>query len=196
MAYRGSGTFSRCPVVVRTVVSMSKDVHWVADFIGWQTLGGRCGSVFFFPRFVESLRTLVTMFRSFTGVVFWLTVVVLGFVGVDVIVGGKFSGSESDSSGTVEVACFLETGAINFSISSWFSAEIVVRSDRISFPRVDFISSKFSAWTFGDLLVPAMGFSFRSFPFRRVSWSIEPCCTSAFFFWLLLVILEREKERS
>ena len=30
-------------------------------------LCGRCGRVFFFPRFVESLRTPATMLRLFTG---------------------------------------------------------------------------------------------------------------------------------
>ena len=62
--------------------------------------------------------------------------------------------------------------------------------------KIDFISSNFSAWTFGDSLVPSTGFSFRSFPFRGVSWSIETRCSTAFLFQLLLVILEREEENS
>ena len=104
------------------------------------------------------------MLRLFTGVIFWLVVVALGFTGEDVIVGGTFSVSESDPSGTVEVACFLATGAISFNISFWISAKNLVRSEKISFLKEDFISSKFSVWTFGDLLVPATGFSFCTFP--------------------------------
>ena len=69
-------------------------------------LFGPCRRVFFFLRFVKSLRTRVTRLRSFTGVVFGLTVVVLGVTGVDVTVGGAFSFSESDSSGTLKQSVF------------------------------------------------------------------------------------------
>ena len=75
-------------------------------------LCGRCVCVFFFPRFVESLRTLVTMLRSFTGVVFWLFVVVLGFTGVDVTVCGAFLGSDSDSSETSVLSLAFPFGSL------------------------------------------------------------------------------------
>ena len=100
------------------------------------------------------------MLRSLTGVVLRLTAVVLGLLGVEVTGGRTFSDSESESSGTVRVVCFLTTGDISFSISFWFSAKIFVRSDKLSFLVVAFNSSKFSVGTFGDLLAPATGFSF------------------------------------
>ena len=65
-----------------------------------------------------------TLLRLFTGVVFRVVAVVLDFTGVDVAVGGKFSDSESDSSGAVKVVCFLATGANNLGISFWFSAKL------------------------------------------------------------------------
>ena len=123
------------------------------------------------------------MLRLFTGVIIWLIVVAVGYTGVDVIVGGTFSVSESDPSGTVEVACFLATAAISFNISFWFSANILVKSDKIPFLTEDFISSKFSVWTSDDLLVAATEFSFRTIPLRGVSCSNE---TTIFYsgFWL------------
>ena len=86
------------------------------------------------------------MLRSFTVVVLMLTVVVPGLTDVDVIVGGTFLGSESDSPGTVKIAGFLATGAISFIISFWFSAKIFVRSERISFLRVDFLVLSLNLW--------------------------------------------------
>ena len=74
---------------------------------------------------------MAEVLRLFTGVIFGLTVVVLGLTGVDVAVSGAFSFSESESSGTVSVACFLATGATSFSTSFWFSARILVRSERL-----------------------------------------------------------------
>ena len=94
------------------------------------------------------------------------------------------------------MVCFLATGASSFSISFSFSAKNSVPSDKISFLRVDFISSKFSVWTFGDLFVHATGFMFWLFRQRGVSESPETNSSTAFLFWLLVVILEREKKGS
>ena len=151
-------------------------------------LCGRCGRVFFFPRFVESLRTPVTMLRLFTGVILLVVAVDLVFIGVDVAFSGMFSGSESVSSEALTRVCFLVTGAISFSISFWFSAKILVRSVIISFLRADLIFSKFSEMTLGDLLVPATGFSLRLISGTGVSISVETNSSTAFLFWLLVVI--------
>ena len=63
------------------------------------------------------------MLLSSTLVVFGLVVVVLGSTDVDVIVGGAFSFSESDSSGTASVACFLATGAISLTFPFGFQLD-------------------------------------------------------------------------
>ena len=80
-------------------------------------LCGRCGRVFFFPRFVESLRTPVTMLRQFIGVIFRLVAVVLFLIGVEVAFSGIFSDSESVSSVVAMTVCFLTGATISFSIS-------------------------------------------------------------------------------
>ena len=110
-----------------------------------------------------------------------LTAVVLFLTGVDVAFAGMFSGSESVSSGTVSAGCFLAAGAINFNISLWFLGRILARSAIISFLRVDFISSRFSVCTLGDLLVPATGFMLWLLPARGVSISAETSSSTAFF---------------
>ena len=76
----------------------------------------------------ESLRTLVTMLRLFTGVVLGLVVVSV-LTGVDVLVTETFSGSESESWTFMWTVCFLFKGAISLSISFWFSARIFVKSE-------------------------------------------------------------------
>ena len=108
---------------------------------------------------------------------------------------GMFSDSESVSSAAVMMVCFLTVGAIGFSISFWFSAKILVRSDMISFLNDDLISSRFSVSTLGDLLVPATGFEFWLASGNGVSISVETNSSTAFLFWLLVVNFERKKER-
>ena len=94
------------------------------------------------------------------------------------------------------MVCFLTVGAISFSISFWFSAKILVRSDMISFLNEDLISSRFSVSTLGDLLVPATGFKFWLVSGIGVSISVETSSSTASHFWLLVVILERERDCS
>ena len=143
---------------------------------------------------MESLRTPVTMLRLFTGVILRVVAVVLFLIGVEVAFPGMFSVSESVSSVAVMIVCFLTGGAISFSISFWFSAKILVRSDMISFLNEDLISSRFSVSTLGDLLVPATGFKFWLVSVIGVSISVETNSSTAFIFWLLVVIFERGGE--
>ena len=74
-----------------------------------------------------------------------LELVVFDFIVIDVDSGTIFSVSESESSTFRWIVGFLTARAINFSISFWFSSKIFVRSDIISFLRVVFNSSSFSA---------------------------------------------------
>ena len=122
------------------------------------------------------------MLRLFIGVVLEAVAVVLFLIGVEVTFSGMLSGSESDSSADLIAGCFLAVGAISFSISFWFSAKILVRSDIISFLSDNFISSKLSAETLGDLLVPATGFTLEVFSGRGVSISVEISSSAAFLF--------------
>ena len=133
------------------------------------------------------------MLRLFTGVILRVVAVVLFLIGVEVAFYGMFSDSESVSSVAVMMVCFLTGGAISFSISFWFSAKILVRSDMIPFLNEDLISSRFSVSTLGDLLVPATGFKFWLVSGIGVSISVETNSSTAFLFWLLVVILERER---
>ena len=137
---------------------------------------------------VKTRRKIIYMLRLFTGVILLVVAVDLVFIGVDVTFSGMFSGSESVSSEALTRVCFLVTGAISFSISFWFSAKILVRSVIISFLRADLIFSKFSEMTLGDLLVPATGFSLRLISGTGVSISVETNSSTAFLFWLLVVI--------
>ena len=134
--------------------------------------------------------------RLLTGVILRVVAVVLVFIGVDVAFSGMFSGSESVSSDALASACFLVTGAISFNISFWFSARILVRSDIISLPREDLISSRFSVSILGDLLVPATGFRFWLASGIGVSISVETNSSVAFLFWLLVVIFQSSRTRS
>ena len=142
---------------------------------------------------MESLRTPVTILRLFTGVISRVVAVVLFLIGVEVAFSGMFSDSEFVSSVAATMVCFLAGGAISFNISFWFSAKILVRSDMISFLNEDLISSRFSVSTLGDLLVPATGFKFWLVSSIGVSTSVETNSSTAFLFWLLVVILERER---
>ena len=124
----------------------------------------------------------LVLLRLFIGVVLEAVAVVLFLIGVDVAFSGMLSWSESDSSADLIAGCFLAVGAISFSISFWFSAKILVRSDIISFLSDNFISSKLSAEILGDLLVPATGFTLEVFSGREVSISVEISSSAAFLF--------------
>ena len=76
---------------------------------------------------------LYTLLRLFTGVILREVAVVLFLIGVEVAFSRMFSDSESVSSAAVMMVWFLTGGAISFSISFWFSAKILVRSDMIFF---------------------------------------------------------------
>ena len=86
------------------------------------------------------------LLRLVIGVIF--EVVVLDFIGGNVVVGKAFSASQSEFSSFWESADFLTAGAIKFNISFsfFFSATILVRSDKISFLSDALISSSFSDW--------------------------------------------------
>ena len=107
------------------------------------SLDARCCFGLLVGSFVESLRTPVTMLRLFTGVVLELVAIVV-LTGVDVLATEVFSGSESESWSLVQMRQFLLKGAINLGTSFWFSANIFDRSDKISFHKDVFISSKIS----------------------------------------------------
>ena len=92
------------------------------------SLDARCCFGLFVGWFVESLRTPVTMLRLFTVVVLELGAIVV-LTGVDVPATEMFSGSESEYCSLTQVVRFLLKGAINLSISFWFSASIF---DRVS----------------------------------------------------------------
>ena len=138
---------------------------------------------------VESLRTSVTMLRLFAGVVLELVAVCAFLTGVDVVATETFSGSESESWAFMWTVCFLFKGAISLSISFWFSAKILVRSDMISFLRDVFISVWLSGSILGTLLELATRFSDGEFSVTEVSKSPETNSATAFLFWLLVVIL-------
>ena len=159
------------------------------------SLGTRCFGLLV-GWFVVSLRTPVTMLRLLFGVILELVALVLPLIGVEVAFSGLFSESESESSVDLNTVCFLTVGAISFSVSFWFSAEILVRSDMISFLSTDFIFSKLSVVTLGDLLVPTIGFSPVVFSGRGVSISVEISSSAAFLFWLLVVIFQSSRTRS
>ena len=130
--------------------------------------------------------------RLFTGVVLEL-VAVWVLTGVDVLVTETFSGSESESWTFKWTVCFLFKGAISLNISFWFSASIFVKSDMISFLRVVFISSKFSSSSLGFLLELAIRFSVELFSAKEASKYPDTNSATAFLFWLLVVVLERER---
>ena len=88
----------------------------------------------------------LSLLRPHNGVV--LEVVTFVLIRVDVVFGRTFSGSESECSKFWTDVGFLTTGAINFSISFWFSAGILVRSDMISLLKYVLISSSFSVRDF------------------------------------------------
>ena len=99
---------------------------------------------------------IMQVLRLVTSVDCGVVAVALDFTGVDGMVGGTFSDSESDFSGTVRIVCFfLATGAINLSIF-------------------------FSVRTFGDLLVPTTGFLLWLFSLKGVSWSTKTNSSTAF----------------
>ena len=133
--------------------------------------------------------------RLLTGVILCVVAVVLVLIGVEVAVAGTFSVSESVSPGTVNSVWFLVAGAISFSNSFWFSTKIFAKSDIISFLIADFISSRISVCTLGDLLVPTTGFNFWLFPTKGVSFLVETSSSTAFPLGLLVVILRREREK-
>ena len=95
------------------------------------------------------------MLRLFTGVILELVAVVV-LTSADLLATEMFSGSESDSWSSVQMRRFLLKGAINLGISFWFSANISDRSDRISFLKDVYISSKFSRSILRVLLGPAI----------------------------------------
>ena len=97
---------------------------------------------------------------------------------------GDVSGSESESWTFKQTGCFLFKGAINFIISFWFSASILVKSDMISFLRDAFISSRFSGSTLGTLLGPAIRFSDGVFLAIEASKSPETSSATALLFQL------------
>ena len=101
----------------------------------------------------------VYILRLLTGVV--LEVVAFILIEVDVVFGRTVSGSESEFSKFWTDVGFLTTGAINFSISFWFSAMILVRSGINFLLRDVSFSSSSSDWIFGDLLGLATQFSTR-----------------------------------
>ena len=127
--------------------------------------------------------------RLFTGVV--LEVVAFVLIGVDVVIGSTFSGSESEFSRFSVVVGFSTSGAISFNISFWFSARILVRSDIISFLRDILISSSFSGWVFREFIRTCyVAFSLiilRCWSFK-LSWDYVgysfPFLTSGGHFWL------------
>ena len=121
------------------------------------------------------------MLRLLFGLVLEL-VAVYDFTGVDVLATEMFSGSESESWTFKQTGCFLFKGAINFSISSWFSASMFVKSDMISFLRDAFISSRFSGSTLGTLLGPAIRFSDGVFLAIEASKSPETSSATALLF--------------
>ena len=89
-------------------------------------------------------------------------------MGVDVLATETFSGSESESWVFIRTVCFLFKGAISLSISFWFSASILVRSDIISFLSDVFISANPSGPVLGTLLELAIRFSDGEFPATEV----------------------------
>ena len=88
---------------------------------------------------------------------------------------------------------FLFKGAISLSISFWFSASILVRSDMIFFLRDVFISVRLSGSILGTLLELATRFSDGEFSVTEVSKSPETNSATACLFWLLVVILLLKK---
>ena len=137
----------------------------------------------------------IVVLRLFTGVVLELFAIVV-LTGVDVLATEMFSGSESESWSLVQVGHFLLKGAISLSISFWFSTSIFDRSDKISFLKDVFISSKFSGSILRVLLGPAIKSSDRIFSFTGVSKSPETSSATAFLFWLLVVFFQVENSKS
>ena len=144
---------------------------------------------------VESLRTPVTMLRLFTGVILKLVAIVV-LTGIDVLATEVFSGSESESWSLVQLRRFLLEDAINLSICFWFSAKIFVRSDKISFLKDVFISSKFPGSILRVILGPAIKSLHGIFSFTGVSKSPETSSPTVFLFWLLVVFFQIENSKS
>ena len=113
----------------------------------------------------------------------------LVFTGVVVRAMAIFSESESKISNAWWSEDFLVTGARNFSSSLWFSARIFVKLDSISFLKDVFISSTFSSWILGDLLVHATRLSGWLLSATEDSISPEANYATTFLFWLLVVNL-------
>ena len=133
------------------------------------------------------MKKRMTLLRLFTGVVLELVAVCV-LTGVDVLVTEMFSWSESESCMFELTERFLFAGAINLSISFWFSANIFVRSVIISFLRVVFISSRFSSSSLGFLLELGIRFPVELFSVKEASKSPDTNSATAFLFWLLVVI--------
>ena len=128
----------------------------------------------------------MTLLRLFTGVVFYTAV--FDFTGYDVLATEMFSNSESESRSFRWTGSFLFKGAMSFSISSWFSANVFVKSDMISFLIDVFISPKFSGSTLRVLQGPATRFSGCLLSATEASNSPETNSATAFLFWLLVVV--------
>ena len=135
------------------------------------------------------------MLRLFTGVVLELVAIVV-LTGVDNLATEMFSGSESKSWSFVQVGHFLLKGAINLSISFWFSLRTFERSDKLSFLKDVFVSSKYSGSVLRVLLGPAIKSSDGIFSFTWVSKSPETSSAKSFLFWLLVFIFQVENSKS
>ena len=136
-----------------------------------------------------------SLLRLLFGVVLELVAVCV-LTGVDVLATEMFSWSESESCKFGLTERFLLAGAINLSISFWFSANIFARSVIISFLRLVFISSRFSSSSLGFLLELGIRFSVELFSVREASKSPDANSAIAFLFWLLVVIFKVEISES
>ena len=85
-------------------------------------------------------------------------------------------------------------GAISLSNTFLFSANIFDKSDKISFLKDVFISSELSGSGLRILLGQATRLLDELFSATEASSSPETKSATAFLFWLLVVILGREKE--
>ena len=133
--------------------------------------------------------------RLFTGVVLELVAIVVS-TGVDVLATEVFSGSESESWSLAQMGRFLLKGGTYLSVSFWFSDSIFDRSDKISFLKDVYISSKLFGSILRVLLGPAIKSSDGIFSFTEVSKSPETSSATAFLFWLLVVIFQVENSKS
>ena len=90
----------------------------------------------------------VFMLRLVTGVV--LEVVAFVFIGVEVVLGKMFSGSESEFSRIWRVTGFVTAGAISVNIPFWFLAKLSLHDDLFSWVRFNLI--EFLRLNFGRLI--------------------------------------------